>query len=144
MVSRNRRIKHYIKNMQDTEFKLGDRVIVSAAVTGYGEDMHGVVSDVEVFAKTLFVTVTFDKYLPDGTNGRTITNIGMITPEKEVSDKHFPEANIPENQQIREVCETLPELDLTETVRNDKDYSQFALAISTVAIALIAKEHSIE
>lgn len=37
--------------MQDTEFKLGDRVIVSAAVTGYGEDMHGVVSDVEVFAK---------------------------------------------------------------------------------------------
>jgi len=60
--------------MQDTEFKLGDRVIVSAAVTGYGEDMHGVVSDVEVFAKTLFVTVTFDKYLPDGTNGRTITN----------------------------------------------------------------------
>lgn len=37
-----------------------------------------------------------------------------------------------------------PELDLTETVRNDKDYSQFALAISTVAIALIAKEHSIE
>lgn len=36
--------------MQDTEFKLGDRVIVSAAVTGYGEDMHGVVSDVEVFA----------------------------------------------------------------------------------------------
>lgn len=130
--------------MQDTEFKLGDRVIVSAAVTGYGEDMHGVVSDVEVFAKTLFVTVTFDKYLPDGTNGRTITNIGMITPEKEVSDKHFPEANIPENQQIREVCETLPELDLTETVRNDKDYSQFALAISTVAIALIAKEHSIE
>ena len=97
--------------MQDTEFKLGDRVIVSAAVTGYGEDMHGVVSDVEVFAKTLFVTVTFDQYLPDGTNGRTITNIGMITPEKEVSDKHFPEANIPENQQIREVCETLPELE---------------------------------
>ena len=45
--------------MQDTEFKLGDRVIVSAAVTGYGEDMHGVVSDVEVFAKNLFVTVTF-------------------------------------------------------------------------------------
>lgn len=37
-----------------------------------------------------------------------------------------------------------PELDLTETVRIDKDYSQFALAISTVAIALIAKEHSIE
>lgn len=32
----------------------------------------------------------------------------------------------------------------SETVRNDKDYSQFALAISTVAIALIAKEHSIE
>lgn len=97
--------------MQNTELKLGDRVIVSAAVTGYGEDMHGVVSDVAVFAKTLFVTVTFDKYLPDGTNGRTITNIGMISPEKEVSDKHFPEAHIPENQQIREVCETLPELE---------------------------------
>ena len=25
--------------MQDTEFKLGDRVIVSAAVTGYGEEI---------------------------------------------------------------------------------------------------------
>lgn len=43
--------------MQDTEFKLGDRVIVSAAVTGYGEDMHGVVSDVEVFAKGVLLGV---------------------------------------------------------------------------------------
>lgn len=39
---------------------------------------------------------------------------------------------------------TTPEVDLTETVRTDKDYSQFAMAIAIAAIAIVAKDNNIE
>lgn len=39
---------------------------------------------------------------------------------------------------------TTPEVDITETVRTDKDYSQFAMAIAIAAIAIVAKDNNIE
>lgn len=97
--------------MNNSEFKPGDRVIVSATQTGFGEDVHGVVYDVEVFARNTFVTVVFDKPLPDGSACSVISNLGLITHEKEITEKRFPELSVSEEQQIREVCETIPTLD---------------------------------
>lgn len=49
-----------------------------------------------------------------------------------------------QSEAILAAVRTTPEVDLTETVRTDKDYSQFAMAIAIAAIAIVAKDNNIE
>lgn len=95
--------------MQNKEFKAGDRVVVSAKAFGFGEDQRGVVSGVTNFAKHSVVSVTLDKTSP---NGRriclTLPNPGLLMHEKET--QRFPEATLPDDQQVRETCEIIPKL----------------------------------
>ena len=55
--------------MNDDIFKIGDRVIVTATLTGLGEDMPGTVTDTEMWQGMQLVTITYDRTLPDGRNG---------------------------------------------------------------------------
>ena len=61
--------------------KIGERVIVSAAVTGDGIHHSGVIEDIYVFLRTTFVDVRFDKPTPWGTWGATVTNPELIRKE---------------------------------------------------------------
>lgn len=49
-----------------------------------------------------------------------------------------------QSEAILAAVRTTPEVDLTGTVRTDKDYSQFAMAIAIAAIAIVAKYNNIE
>ena len=49
-----------------------------------------------------------------------------------------------QSEAILAAVRTTPEVDITETVRTDKDYSQFAMAIAIAAIAIVAKDNNIE
>lgn len=60
---------------------IGERVIVSAAVTGDGIDHHGVIEDIYDFFRESFVDVHFDEPTPWGTWGATVTNLGLIRKE---------------------------------------------------------------
>ena len=60
-------------------FKVGDNVIGSAAVTGTGENIEGYVSDTEVFAGQVFVSVNYYKQSLIGDRGRCVTNLGLLT-----------------------------------------------------------------
>ena len=58
--------------------KIGERVIVSAAVTGDGEQHRGWIADVYEFLRETFVEVKFDSPAADGRLGCVVTNLGMI------------------------------------------------------------------
>lgn len=60
-------------------FKVGDEVIVSAAVTGTGENIEGYISDIEVFAGQIFVSVNFYKQSLIGDCGCCVSNLGLIS-----------------------------------------------------------------
>ena len=62
--------------------KIGERVIVSAAVTGDGVHHSGVIEDVCEFLRETFFDVHFDEPTPWGTWGATVTNLGMIRKEE--------------------------------------------------------------
>ena len=63
--------------------RVGDRVIVDAAVTGDGVHHHGVVEDIYDFIRTSFFDVHFDEPTPLGVWGATVTNPGLIRKEGE-------------------------------------------------------------
>lgn len=63
--------------------KIGERVIVDAAVTGDGIHHHGVIEDIYDFARASFADVRFDKPDSMGRKGVTVTNLGMIRKEVE-------------------------------------------------------------
>lgn len=63
--------------------KIGERVIVDAAVTGDGVHHHGFIEDIYDFARASFIEVHFDEPTPWGVWGTTVTNLGMIRKEAE-------------------------------------------------------------
>ena len=62
--------------------RVGERVIVDAAVTGDGVHHHGEIIDIYDFINSSFVDVRFDE--PDcmGREGVTVTNLKMIRKEE--------------------------------------------------------------
>ncbi len=65
--------------MDEKEFKVGDRVIVSATATDAGEDMPGWITDIEYFAGRTFISITYDCPTPGGNRGKCLINLGLIT-----------------------------------------------------------------
>lgn len=63
--------------------RIGDRVVVDAAVTGDGEAHRGWVADVYEFMHETFVEVRFYSCAADGRQGCVVNNLGLI--RKEVS-----------------------------------------------------------
>ena len=63
--------------------KIGERVIVDAAVTGDGVHHHGFIEDIYDFARTSFYDVHFDEPTPLGVWGTTVTNPGLLKKEVE-------------------------------------------------------------
>ena len=63
--------------------KIGERVIVDAAVTGDGEQHKGWIADVYEFMRVTFVEVKFDSPAADGRPGCIVNNLRLI--KKEVS-----------------------------------------------------------
>ena len=61
--------------------KIGERVIVSAAVTGDGEQHKGWIADVYEFMRVTFGEVKFDSPAADGRPGCIVNNLGMIRKE---------------------------------------------------------------
>ena len=61
--------------------KVGERVIVNAAVTGDGIHHHGFIEDIYDFARESFFDVHFDEPTPWGVWGATVTNLGLIRKE---------------------------------------------------------------
>ena len=64
--------------------RIGDRVIVDAAVTGDGVHHHGKIKDMEIFAGKVFVDVQFDEPDSKGWPGASVTNIEMLRRETEL------------------------------------------------------------
>jgi hypothetical protein len=62
--------------------RVGERVIVDAAVTGDGVHHSGVIEDIYDFIDSSFVDVHFDEPTPWGVWGVTVTNLGMIRKEE--------------------------------------------------------------
>ena len=60
---------------------IGERVIVSAAVTGDGDEHRGRVADVYEFVRETFVEVRFDSPAADGRTGCVVSNLGLIRKE---------------------------------------------------------------
>lgn len=60
---------------------IGERVIVSAAVTGDGEQHRGRIADVYEFLRETFVEVLFDSPAADGRSGCIVSNPRMIRKE---------------------------------------------------------------
>lgn len=64
---------------ESASFKVGDRVKVSAEVTGYGIAPTAVVTDVEIFMRRTFVSVVYiEPSEVGGQSGCTVTNLGML------------------------------------------------------------------
>lgn len=61
--------------------RIGERVIVSAAVTGDGEHHHGWVADAYVFLGVTFVDIRFDSPSADGRTGCVVSATEMIRKE---------------------------------------------------------------
>lgn len=62
--------------------EIGQRVVVSALLTGTGERPHGTVTDVYEFGHETFVEVKYDRPTEDGRMGCVVTNIGLLTKEE--------------------------------------------------------------
>lgn len=60
------------------EFKVGDRVVVSAEAHGCGRDLAGRVIKVEEFLGSIIVTVKYDGISPAGRAGICLSNLGML------------------------------------------------------------------
>ena len=58
--------------------RLGERVVVDAAVTGDGEHHKGWIADIYEFLRETFVEVKFDSPAADGRPGCIVNNMGMI------------------------------------------------------------------
>lgn len=61
--------------------RVGERVIVDAAVTGDGEQHRGWIADVYEFLRETFVEVKFDSPAADGRPGCLVSNLGLIRKE---------------------------------------------------------------
>lgn len=61
--------------------KIGDRVIIDAAVTGDGVHHHGEIIDIYDFMRESFVDVKFDTQDSMDRLGVTVTNLGLIRKE---------------------------------------------------------------
>ena len=64
------------------EMRIGERVVVDAAVTGDGVHHHGVIEDIYDFLRTSIVDVRFDEPTSRGERGATISNLGMLRKEE--------------------------------------------------------------
>lgn len=64
--------------MDNTDFKVGDRVLVSALVTGTGEEMPGWISDIEFFAGHTLISINYDRPTAIGDFGTCVVNPGLI------------------------------------------------------------------
>lgn len=64
--------------------RVGERVIVDAAVTGDGEQHRGWIADIYEFLRETFVEVKFDSPAADGRPGCVVSNLGMIRKEARV------------------------------------------------------------
>lgn len=62
-----------------TEFNVGDRVIVSAYVTGTGENMPGWIDSIETFCDQIFISVSYERPTAIGRIGDIIRNPHLIT-----------------------------------------------------------------
>lgn len=58
--------------------EIGDRVIVVASALGDGIDHVGVITCIEEFFHTTYVTITFHTPTSDGINGVTLNNLELI------------------------------------------------------------------
>lgn len=65
--------------MDKIEFHVGDHVIVSADITGTGENMPGLITHVEVFMRHTFISISYDRPTLVGDRGTCVTNLGLIT-----------------------------------------------------------------
>lgn len=65
--------------MNNTDFNVGDRVIVSATATGLGENIPGTITDIEYFAGETFISITYEYISSDGRLGICTNNLGLIT-----------------------------------------------------------------
>lgn len=61
--------------------KLGEKVVVSAAVTGDGVQHTGMITDIYEFAHETFVEVKFNYPSSDGRLGCIVNNLGMVRKE---------------------------------------------------------------
>lgn len=61
--------------------KIGERVIVSAAVTGDGSYHHGWIADIYEFLRETFFDIRFDTPAADGRSGCVISNPELIRKE---------------------------------------------------------------
>ena len=61
--------------------KTGDKVIVPAEINGYGRDLQAMVTEIEKFAGTIFVTVVFSEQCPEayGRKGGVYHDFQLIT-----------------------------------------------------------------
>ena len=61
--------------------KTGDKVIVPAEINGYGRDLQAMVTEIETFAGTIFVTVVFTEPCPEayGRKGGVYHDFQLIT-----------------------------------------------------------------
>ena len=61
--------------------KTGDKVIVPAEINGYGRDLQAMVTEIEKFAGTIFVTVVFTEPCPEayGRKGGVDHDFQLIT-----------------------------------------------------------------
>ena len=61
--------------------KTGDKVIVPAEINGYGRDLQAMVTEIEKFAGTIFVTVVFTEPCPEayGRKGGVYHDFQLIT-----------------------------------------------------------------
>lgn len=60
------------------DFKVNDRVKVSAMAHGFGGDKYGTVTGVSQFMGQPIIDVKYDEPTPDGRPGITLTNTSLI------------------------------------------------------------------
>ena len=63
--------------------RIGERVIVDAAVTGDGIHHHGVITDISELGRSTFYDVMYDEPTWDGWKGTCISNPGLLRKEGE-------------------------------------------------------------
>lgn len=63
--------------MDQIDFKVGDRVFVSATATGIGIDIPGAITHIEDCLGQPIISIRFDRPLPNR-YGITVTNPGVI------------------------------------------------------------------
>lgn len=65
--------------MDNFDFKVGDRVIVPAIVTGTGEDIPGYIDNIELFCGRNLISISYIRPSIVGDLGTTISNPTLIT-----------------------------------------------------------------